>query len=371
MHIRSILAIARKDALDIILNKSTFFALLTPIFMAILFTVISNLISAKTTNILIYDPGNSGVDKVISSALASPNVTHARLPDDVMAAFGPDGTHKKSSYAVGIIVPANFIVSLQKGLHPQVNLYLNGDETSETDREVLVRLLTSYASAIVNPQPITISTATINPSTTTAIVDLKSLYIAIALLSSFLVGTSIVPSLLVEEKEKKTIRMLMVSPASFTDIVMGKLLIGLMYQILLSGIVLTVMKGFIGNIPALLLIILLGSCFSLALGLAAGSIFQNMNALGAFTGIVSMIFIIPAIFTGPLGTLLSQGNQIIVVIKILPTYYIAQGIYEALQNQSMSGDMLLNAGIVFGCVVVLLAGVSWLLRRQAAVTAML
>ena len=40
MHIRSILAIARKDALDILLNKATLTLLLSPILLAVLFVVI-------------------------------------------------------------------------------------------------------------------------------------------------------------------------------------------------------------------------------------------------------------------------------------------------------------------------------------------
>ena len=40
MHLRSILAIARKDAFDIIVNKSTFFSLLSIIFVAVLFLLI-------------------------------------------------------------------------------------------------------------------------------------------------------------------------------------------------------------------------------------------------------------------------------------------------------------------------------------------
>ncbi len=70
MHIRSILAIARKDALDILLNKATLTLLLTPIFLAVLFVVIGALLGSHTTNALVYNPGKSGVEQIISSAFS-------------------------------------------------------------------------------------------------------------------------------------------------------------------------------------------------------------------------------------------------------------------------------------------------------------
>ncbi len=49
MHPRIIRAIARKDALDLLLNKQTLFMLLTPIIMALLFLFLGNILSGSTT----------------------------------------------------------------------------------------------------------------------------------------------------------------------------------------------------------------------------------------------------------------------------------------------------------------------------------
>lgn len=370
MHIRSILAIARKDAMDIILNKSALFTLLSPIFIALLFLGISSVLGTRTSDILIYDPGNAGIDQVITSFFDHPTVTRAASPGDVAAAFGPDGAHKSSRYAVGLVVPPNFETDLRKGAHPRLGLYINGDEVNNLDRQLLLRLITNYASAVVNPQPLAITVATINPPVSTPILDLSKAYIVVALLTSFIVGTSIVPNLLVEEKEKKTMRLLMVSPASFTDVVLGKLLVGLVYQLVLAIVVIAIQRGFIGNIPVVLLFVLLGSCFALALGLLAGSIFETTGGLGGFVSIVSIVFVVSALFTGPLGTLLN-GNPLVQAVKILPTYYVADGAYNALQNQSALPSALFDGGIVLGCTIVVLGIAVWLLRRQASVVAAL
>src|SRR5258706_1764346 len=118
MHPRSILAIARKDALDILLNKTTLSLLLTPIVLALLFLLIANLLGSYTTNALIYDPGKSSVEQVLKSAYSDLKITYANSPGDVAAAFGPDGSHKTTSYALGLAVPAGLDARLRSGGGP-------------------------------------------------------------------------------------------------------------------------------------------------------------------------------------------------------------------------------------------------------------
>jgi len=187
-----------------------------------------------------------------------------------------------------------------------------------------------------------------------------------ALLASFLVGTSLVPGLLAEEKEKKTLRMLMVSPASFSDFVAAKLLVGLAYQLLLALAALGIESGYTGDVPLVLLFTLLGSCFSVATGLLVGSIFQTTSAAGAFSGMLSFIYILPIFFVGPFAQLLGS-SPFTQLIKILPTYYIADGAVNAIQGQAALSGTLLDVSVILGSIVLLFLVAVWSLRRQAAV----
>lgn len=370
MHIRNILAIARKDALDVLLNKSTLTLLIMPIIISILFVVVTNIFGSQKTEILVYNPGNSAVVQVVSGAFASSHIVSANSPADVASAFGPDGSHKSSPYAVGLVVPANFDAALRQGGHPQMGLYINGDDINIQQRQLLQSAITDYSRVVANPAPpASIVMSTINPPSPTNISqDLGTLYTTMALLVSFLVSTSLVGTLLVEEKEKKTLRMLMVSPVSFADVVLGKLLVGLGYQLLLSLVVLVIEGGFTGQVPLVLFFVLCGACFSLALGLLFGSIFQTAGAAGGVVGMVSILYVIPGIFVGPL-LQASQGNVAAQLIKVLPTYYIADGIYNALISKTVFSDALLDAIVILGCAVIFLVASVWVLRRQASVVA--
>lgn len=367
MHRRAIFAIARKDALDVILNRSTMVALLTPILLAVVFAVMAQLLGNNTTALLVYDPDNSAVETVLSGAFSNPRVIHADSPQAVAAAFGPDGSHRTTSYAAGLVIPPGFEASLRAGGHPQVRLFVNGDQMNAQQPALLASALASYSRAVAVPlPPASIAVTTVNPPSASVATDLSKFFAMASLLSSFLVGTSLVPGLLIEEKERRTLRVLMVSSASWGDIIAGKVVVGLGYQLVLSAVVLGVTRGFVGQIPLVLLYTVLGSCLSVVLGLLIGSLFKTASAAGAFSGIASFLYVVPVFFAGNFGEAL-QNNPIALAMRGVPTYYLANGVNSALQNRAVTGEVAVNVAVVLGSAVALFLLAAWMLRRQAVV----
>jgi ABC-type branched-subunit amino acid transport system ATPase component len=82
------------------------------------------------------------------------------------------------------------------------------------------------------------------------------------------------------------------------------------------------------------------------------------------------IDIIAGIFVGQLGEMLSSSPAY-QIARILPTYYIAEGAYNASRNLGSLGSNLLDAGVILGSTLVLLAISVWVLRRQSAVLALI
>jgi ABC-2 type transport system permease protein len=376
MHIRTIFAIARKDAIDIGKNKQTLIALLTPLFMGIFFIFVQVLFSGRgISKVYVYDPDHSNISTVVSSVFDNPQIVYAHSASDVIAEFGSDGARKSSPYAMGLIVPPGFEKSVRQGLHPQITFYMDANQMSISQRLAVPGLLMDYANGVDNPvPPITIKQATINPPQdyTFDASTLNTVYPVVAIMFSFYTALFLLPSLLIEEKEKKTIRMLMVSPASFTEIVLGKSLVTLSYQLLLTLTLFLIAAtgGHLGNIALLIPFILLGIGMSLALGLLLGCIFKTTTAAaGVGGGISSALLILPAILAGPFGQLVLGNSALGQVLKVLPTYYIADALYIALLNQNKPGNVLLDAGVLCTCIVALFALAVWTLRRQATVMA--
>jgi len=105
---RIILAIARKDALDLLLNKSTLGGLLFPILLSLVWLLISNVVGNNTTDILVYNLRRSNVVQVVMAAFPSPEVTQAGSAGEVPAAFDSKIAPKNLRYPVGLVIPESF-----------------------------------------------------------------------------------------------------------------------------------------------------------------------------------------------------------------------------------------------------------------------
>ena len=370
MHIRSIMAIARKDALDLLLNKTTLFFLLTPIMLAVLFAVIGGLIANKnaSANILIYNSDNSGVEQFVGKVIIGAPIMHASSASEVANAFGQQGSHTNTSYVLGLVIPAHFESSIHAGGHPQIQLYLNYNYWSDNSEKMLEHTLSDYARSLTSPQTsLNFAVTTINlPTVSNFARDYSQRYAMAGLLYSLTIGIAFVPTMLIEEKEKKTLRLLMVSPASWSDIVLSKLLVALVYQLLISSAVLLIQGGFSGQVPLLLLFTLLSACFGLVIGLFFGCICQTNGTLGTFVGLMSFAYTLPALVIGPLYTVV-QGSLLEQMIRVLPTYYMADSFLKAIQNQASLANTLPDIVILLGGTVLFFLLAIWALRRQSAV----
>jgi ABC-2 type transport system permease protein len=367
MHPRIILAIARKDALDLWLNKATLGGLLAPIVLSLVYLLIGKVVGSTTTNILVYNPGNSKVAQVVN-AFQNIQVTQAGSSEEVSTTFSSIAPKGATHYSAGLVVPTGFDASLAAGQRPQLQLFFDG-KTVNTQTQVLVEAaIINYCRTVSSPTPpVDLVTSVINqPTNTNSGVALTKFYASLILLVSLMVGITFMPQLLIEEKEKKTLRMLMVSPASFADMLFGKLIIVLIYQFILTGVVMAIQDAFTGQVGMVVLYALLGGIFSLSLGLLLGSLFNTVSASSAAVGPVAIIFIIAGIFVGPLGDMLSS-SPVTRIVHFLPTYYIAEGVWNATNSLGTLSSNLLDVGVVLGTTIVLLAVAAWALRRQSAV----
>lgn len=282
----------------------------------------------------------------------------------VSEAFSQNGAQKNIPYALGLIIPAGLEKELQGGSQPQTSLYVNGDAIREPQAILLERSLEGYVRRMADPHFVTnIRIVPVNPTHGTSLaVDFKKFLAMVNLVSSLFIGASFVSSLLVEEMEKKTIHLLRGSSAAWIDMIWGKLLIGLGYQLLVAIVILVIQNGFVGQVRIVLLLTLLGAIFSVAVGLLAGSLLKTGSAVGAFVGVISLIFLLPAIFAGFFFQV--PSTSAIQLVKVMPTYYLAEGILNAMMNQTVPGRLLMEVAVVAGYTLACLAAAVWSLRLQ-------
>jgi ABC-2 type transport system permease protein len=171
-------------------------------------------------------------------------------------------------------------------------------------------------------------------------------------------------------KEKKTLRMLLVTPTTFIDILVGKLLVVLVFQLPITCLVLAILGAFTGAVPLILLFVFVGACFSFSTGLLFGSLLNSMPSANTLSGFIAILFTMDGIFVGQLGELL--GNSLVLkIVRFIPTYYLADGVINASQNIGTPGGNLLDIGILLVSMLIFLALATWALRRQSAVLAII
>lgn len=101
-------------------------------------------------------------------------------------------------------------------------------------------------------------------------------------------------------------------------------------------------------------------------GLLFGSIFKTTSAAGAFSGMVSLLYVVPVFFAGSLGASFGS-NAFGQVVRLLPTYYLADGVINAMQERSTAATTTLDIAVVAGSILALFIAAVWVLRRQASV----
>ena len=92
------------------------------------------------------------------------------------------------------------------------------------------------------------------------------------------------------------------------------------------------------------------------------------SGLGGFLGVMGLLFIIPTVFASPLGAYFANAS-LIALLHLLPTYYMAGGLLDALQGQSTPGSTLLDIAVTVSWMAAFLIGAILLLHRQTRITA--
>jgi ABC-2 type transport system permease protein len=193
--------------------------------------------------------------------------------------------------------------------------------------------------------------------------DVESYLLSLFLgMSLCLTGVMVPSMLLAEEKEKHTIRPLLVAPVSVTDLAVGKTLAGLFYVLVSSFVIVAVNGGLSSNLVALGLTVLVSCLFVVQVGLLLGSVFNDVSSLNTWSSVVILPLLLPAMLM-PLGAAgdFSLG-PLFSIMRVIPTYYATDALGLALSGVSLlrvAPDLM----ILLICTILCFLAAERLLRR--------
>ena len=358
MNPRVILAIVQKDIVDAIRNTYVLFAIVLPIGMSLLFgAIFPKDATDRVIEFVIYDAGQS---QLVQRIQDTPAVS-VRLVD------GADQVveQAKKKAIGGLVVAEGFDAALAAGKTPELQVYYNGQRMGSTVgtafRRVVESALRDMAGQIMPARMLVTDVSSTGKPDQQQDFSLSSFYLLMWLVMALsMVGVFVVPTILVEEREKHTLKAVLVSPASYADVVMGKALVGLLYALLVALILMILNNGLIGNAAVTLLALVLGSLFLVQVGLLIGAAFQNTSQVNTWSSMIMLVFLLPAMF----GDFLTPPEPIPTLMHLIPTSYMASTIGLAMSNKATLSTVGLNLAILAVSAVVAFGAVIWVLRRE-------
>jgi ABC-type Na+ efflux pump permease subunit len=174
-------------------------------------------------------------------------------------------------------------------------------------------------------------------------------------------GVFIVPLLMLEEKQSKTLDALLVSPADPGLVVLGKALSGSLYCLIAVGAVLALNHTLVTQWGFALLTAFCGVLFSVSLGLLLGSIFEVKQQLTIWGFVALNVLAIP-LFLSLMDDILPDG--VMTVIHWIPTVALMKLFRVSFSNSASLSVFGRELSLVLGSIGIILAAVIWVVRRS-------
>ena len=353
-NLRIIWAIAAKDIVDGIKNKTTLSVIIISLLMAVIYKYLPFLENGDAVpNLIIHDEGVSSIVQMLENK-ASFNLytldTRERMERFLAQEIVP---------ALALVIPPNFDQALTGSGTPELEGYVL-HWVSESDAKELQSVFESEITEIVGQQ------VRINLEDNIIYTQSDSLglplYTSLALVIVItMIGVSFTTNLMFEEKQTKAIDALLVSPASSGQVVLAKFLTGLFYCVLGAVVVLALNHSIITHWWLVILGIIVGSFFTVGLGVLMGSIFEVRQQFMVWGFLLFIPLLLP-VFLSIMSAILTK--ILIDVFAWVPTVALDRVFrisFSAHAPLSQFGPQIL---LVACYAVLLFALVVWVLRRS-------
>lgn len=354
MNWRVIKAIVHKDIFNVLRSPHIMLVLILPIATLLLISPILKRDSPGVLKIAVIDPG---VSSFVRSLDETPQIDVVEVGnlEELKA------TVQESAVGGLVLASDDFDSAIEAGEQPDVTLYVNSQREGVATAHFQHLMEQQFYAFADSRLPVNIKVIDIPNSEK----DLSSrtsnylLTLMIVMLQA-MVGVSIVSSSLIEEKEKNTIQLILVIPASMAEVALAKALVGLFYGWMVTGILFVLDQGWRGDWLLTLISSILGLLFLVAVGVFLGCFLHTSRQM-VWASAIMLILITPSWFRLPSVTL---PVAVDFFFHLLPTDYLTKALWFSLAGSDALSQIGVNLFVLFGSVVLVLVAIVWQLRRM-------
>jgi ABC-2 type transport system permease protein len=351
MSLRRVGVLLGKELLRGPKNFIFVWAVVAPVAISLVVSLIFGTLFAKQPGLGIVDEGSSALVMKARETTAIVTQEYSSISDLRHAV-------ESGRVEMGIVLPADFDASVRQGKKTTLTAFIWG-ESSAQDRTILgVTLVNLVRETTGRELPLEIESITLGGEVSPPWNE--RLLPFIVLMAVFLGGMFLPATSVINEKEKRTLTALLVTPTTPEDVFLAKGLVGIGLS-LLSGVIILALNQAFGARPLLLVLVLaLGAVMAAGLGLLLGVALKDVTSLFAVWKSGGILLFGPAfIYMFP---------QIPEWIgRIFPTYYVLQPVIEITQRGGGWEDIAINLLILVGLDLLLVVAVTLMLKRSKAV----
>lgn len=353
-HLRLISALAGKDIVDALKTKATLSTILIALLMVLFYRYFPALVEGSDTlNVLLYAETESPIVTALerSPALAVYRYdSQARLMEVFVGA---------ESVELAVVVPETAVAPANSNQPLVVDGYLMYWVDAAQRAEIKALVEAELAAQLGQP-------VTLNLTGHDVYFDANTFFFVFSSTLSLLfvilmIGISIIPNLMIEEKQAKTLDVLLVSPASAGHVVAGKALAGLFYGVLGSAVVFAIFGYLIIQWPLAIGTAVLCTLFMVAIGLLLGTYAGARSQLQLLAWFLVIPLLTPVVLIALEG-LVPDGA--IAVMNWIPTVLVAKMFRLSLTPNVQFHHYAAALAVLVSTILLLLGLEVWLVRRQ-------
>jgi len=347
MSLKRVGILLRRELLQGPKNYIFIMAVVFPVVISLVVSLVLGTVFSEKPKLGIVDEGGSQM-VTMARELASVDTKEYGTVSDMKEAV------ESGAVDMGIVLPQDFDSSVMQGEETEITAYVWGESLAK-DRTILGVTIANLIRELAGQEaPVEIQAVTLGDEVSIPWSD--RLLPLIVLMAVFLGGLLLPATSVINEKERKTLEALVITPTTIGDVFVAKGLLGIILS-LFAGIVILILNQAFGAQPTLLLLVLaLGAIMAAEIGLLLGALLKDWTTLFTVWKLGGILLFAPAIVY-----LFPQIPEW--VAKVFPTYYVIQPIIEISQRGAGWPDIATNVFILVGLDLVLIGVVMLTLRR--------
>ena len=348
MSIRNFWTIFKKDVAVGPRSPFVLFAILLPIALTIVLQMVFGDLFAQKPRFALVDQGSSQISVLIQD-IDGINVTMLSDPEELKQQV------QSHDFDAGLILQPGFDQALKGGEKPVMQFYISG-ESYAIDRLILSVTAIDLIRTVEGSSP-PVEVELVSHGRGEALPISMRLVPIIAMYAFIIAGLFVPASSLVEERERKTIQAVLVSPAKLSDLLAAKAVLGIVLTIIMTVVTLLLNGAFTHNQLDMIVVLIVAAIFWSMLGLVVGLLASNSQILFAIVKGSGALLFAPVIFY-----LFPDWPQWIA--KMFPTFWAIDPVWQILANHATLADIILPLMVTAGMSIVLIPIVAKLGRRM-------